>query len=298
MPIDRSLVTLHARDGEAHDALFHHDDRATRGRVRRSGRRAAQVHVHGIMGNFLVGTLRFLPAPYAAAGLPMLVTETRMGNVGQLFGTAILDDALVDLDAAVTWLRDEGFDQIILSGYSSGAAMAVRYAAVRDLPDLAAVVLYGAPWGLPQAAERRCGEWESDPSYEDVAATVHRAVAADPDARLPDRLFVIHRSRGPTRRPADSEVYTWRTWWHTRGPNAVAAMTFRQIGAVGAPILLVRGTRDTVVAPEEAGRLADVATAAGNHDVEVALIGGADHFFGGHELIVTDTVLRWLDRWL
>lgn len=297
MPIERTLVTLNARDGEVHDALFHHDDRATRRRVRRSGRRTAQVHVHGIMGNFLVGTLRFVPAPSAAAGLPMLVAETRMGNVGQLFGTAILDDALRDLDAAVAWLRDEGYDRIVLSGYSSGAAMAVRFAATRQISDLAAVVLYGAPWGLPQSAESRCDQWGSDPSYAEVAATVHRAVSADPDARLPDQLFVIHQSRGPSRRPADSEVYTWRTWWHSRGPNAVAAMTFRQIGAVRAPILLVQGTNDTVVSPDEAGRLAAVATAAGNTDVEVALIDGADHFFAGRELIVTSTVLRWLDRW-
>lgn len=296
MRLERTLVTLLAPDGQSHDALFHHDDRATRVRERRTGRRTAQIHVHGIMGNFLVGTLRFLPAPYARTGVPMLVAETRMGNVGQLFGDAILEDALYDLDAAIAWLRDEGYDHLIVSGYSSGATMAVRFAATRDLPHLRGVVLYGAPWGLPQSAEQRCAHWRSDPSYDEVAATVHRHVADDPDARLPDRLFTIAQSRGPTRRPKDSEVYTWRTWWHTRGPNATPAMTFRQIGMVGAPILLVQGNADAVVSLDEAQRLAGVARAAGNSDVEIAVIDGGDHFFTGCEVHVTHAVTRWLGR--
>jgi dienelactone hydrolase len=296
MWLERELVTLFSMDGQSHDALFHFNDRATRTRERLTDRRTAQIHVHGIMGNFLVGTLRFLPAPYAHIGVPMLVAETRMGNVGQLFGDAILEDALNDLDAAAAWLRDQGYDHLIVSGYSSGATMAVRFAATRDLPHLRGVVLYGAPWGLPQSAEQRCAHWGSDPPYPEVAATVHHEIAGDPDARLPDRLFTIAQSRGPTRRPRDSEVYTWRTWWHTRGPNAVGAMTFRQIGDVRAPMLLVQGTADSVVAPDEAERLAGVARAAGNDDVEIAWIDGGDHFFAGCEMHVTQAVTRWLQR--
>ncbi len=298
MGLEREFVTLHALDGESHDALFHVDERASRVRARRTGRRTAQIHVHGIMGNFLVGTLRFLPAPYARVGLPMLVVETRMGNVGQLFGTAIPEEALLDLDAAITWLAEAGYDDLVVSGYSSGATMAVRFAATRRLPQLKAVVLYGAPWGLPQAAQQRCAHWESDPSYDDVAASVRRHVADDPDARAPDRLFTIAQSRGPTRRPTDSEVYTWRTWWHSRGPNAVPAMTFRQIGGVTVPILFVQGTADSVVVPDEVERLAALARAAGNANVDIAWVEGADHFFRGQEFTVTDTVIRWLNQWV
>lgn len=298
MAIERELVTLHAIDGERHDALLHHDDRLTRVRERRTGRRTAQIHIHGVMGNFLVGTLRFLPAPFAGVGLPMLVPETRMGNVGQLFGHAIFEDALLDLDAAVRWLIDNGYDHLVLSGYSSGATVAIRFAATRELPHLRAVVLYGAPWGLPQSHERRCKTWMSDPPYEDVLDTVHRHVADDPDARLPDRMFTIIRSRGPSRAPRHSEVYTWRTWWHTRGPNAVPAMTFRNIGAVRVPLLLVQGDADTVVGMDEAERLLAVAHAAGNEHAEILPISGGDHFFAEREIVVTQGVIRWLNQWV
>lgn len=290
----RELVTLTAADGEAHDALFHVDDRATRVRERRSGRRTAILHVHGIMGNFLVGTLRFVPGPLARGGYPTLVMETRMGNVGQLFGGAIFESALADLDAAVAWLCEHGHDDLVLSGYSSGAALAIRFAASRRPENLRGVVAFGAPWGLPESMQARCDHFGSDPSYEDLAATVRAAIGDDPAGARPDRLFVIEQSRGPTRRPGDSEVYTWRTWWHSRGPEAEAAMTHRQIGGVEVPILLIQGTKDPVVDPGEAEALADVAREAGNQDVEVALIEGADHTFEGAEIATVETALGWL----
>lgn len=296
MAVEREFVTFTASDGGVFDALFHHDERATRVRERRSGRRTAQIHVHGIMGNFLVGTLRFLPAPYARVGVPMLVAETRMGNVGQLFGDAIPEEALLDLDAAAQWLLDEGYDHLILSGYSSGATIAVRFAATRELPHLRGVVLYGAPWGLPESQQLRCAHWGSDPSYEGVAEMVWSAIAEDPDALHPDRLFTIAQSRGPTRLPKDSEVYTWRTWWHSRGPYADPVMTWKQIGAITVPLLLVQGTVDEVVFPAEADRLVEVARAAGNEQVELLAVDGGTHFFTGREQFVTQNVIRWLDR--
>jgi len=296
VPVVRRLVTLTAADGEVHDALLEIDERAVRRRQRTSGRRTAIVHVHGIMGNFLVGTLRFYPAPLARAGFPVLVLETRMANVGQLFGQAIFDEAIRDLDAGVRWLRAEGYDTIVLSGYSSGATLATRYAATHHLPHLRGLVCLGNPWGLPQSMQQRAERFGALPAYEELVEIVRRAIGADPDAPEDDRLFVIERSRGPSRGPGDSEVYTYRTWWHSRGPSATAAMAFRQIGQVWAPVLLVQGTSDEVVLFEEAVALSRVARAAGNPDVTVTRIDGATHSFAGHELQTLDAVLSWLRR--
>lgn len=296
MPVDRRLVTLTASDGQSHDALLEIDERAARNRTRSTGRRTAVVHIHGIMGNFLVGTLRFYPAPLARAGFPVLVLETRMANVGQLFGQAIFEEAIRDVDAAVHWLREEGYDNIVLSGYSSGATLATRYAALHHVPDLRALVCLGNPWGLPQSMRRRAEQYGSDPAYSDLVGMVRAEIGADPDAPERDRLFVVERSRGPTRAPADSEVYTYRTWWHSRGPAAISAMAFRQIGQVWAPILLVQGTADEVVSFEEAPALERAARAAGNRDVTVVPIEGATHSFDGHEITTLDAVLPWLKK--
>lgn len=277
-----------------HDALFEIDERAARGRVRSSGRRTAVVHVHGIMGNFLVGTLRFYAAPIARAGFPVLVLETRMANVGQLFGQAIFDEAIRDVEAAVRWLRTEGYDTIVLSGYSSGATLATRFAATHHVPDLRGLVCLGNPWGLPQSMKRRADRFGAVPDYAELTANARREIGANPDAPEDDRLFVVERSRGPSARPSDSEVYTYRTWWHSRGPSATSAMAFRQIGQVWAPILLVQGTGDEVVAFEEAVALAGVARAAGNRDVTVIRLDGAPHSFDGHEIPTIQAVASWL----
>jgi dipeptidyl aminopeptidase/acylaminoacyl peptidase len=294
VPVDRRLVSLTAEDGEVHDALLEIDERAARARRRASGRATALVHVHGIMGNFLVGTLRFFPAPLARAGFPVLVLETRMGNVGQLFGQAIFEEAIRDVEAAVRWLREEGFDTIVLSGYSSGATLATRVAAVRPEPDLGGLVCLANPWGLPQSMRDRADRYGATPDYDELTQLVHDAIADAPDDPAHDRLFVVEGSRGPTHRPSDSEVYTYRTWWHSRGPAATSAMAHRQIGAVTAPILLVQGTADEVVELDEAEGLARVAREAGNRDATVVCIEGAGHAFGGGEIATLASVTSWL----
>lgn len=292
----RQLVTLTAADGQVHDALFTIDERALRVRQRATGRRTAVVHIHGIMGNFLVGTLRFYPTPLARAGFPVLVLETRMANVGQLFGQAIFEEAIRDIDAAVRWLRSEGFDTLIISGYSSGATLATRYAATHHVPELRGLVCLGNPWGLPESMERRAREFGAEPDYDDLTALVASKLGDTPDDPDLDRLVVVERSRGPTVRPGDSEVYTYRTWWHSRGPKATSAKAHLQIGQVWAPILLVQGDADEVVFHHEAFDLARVAEQAGNPDVTVTTIPGAGHSFEGAEIPVRDTVISWLRK--
>lgn len=290
----RQLVTLTAADGQVHDALFTLDERALRLRQRTTGRRTALVHIHGIMGNFLVGTLRQYPAPLARAGFPVLVIETRMANVGQLFGQAIFEEALRDIDAAVRWLRSEGFDTLIISGYSSGAALATRYAATHHVPELRGLVCLGNPWGLPESMERRARRFGASPDYDELTALVLAELGDTPDDPELDRLVIVEKSRGPTTRPGDSEVYTYRTWWHSRGPAATSAKSHLQIGQVWAPILLVQGDADEVVFHREALELARVAREAGNHDVTVVTIPGATHSFSGFEIPVRDAVVSWL----
>jgi pimeloyl-ACP methyl ester carboxylesterase len=296
VPTVRHLITLTAADGEVHDALFTVDERTLRLRERVTGRRTALVHIHGIMGNFLVGTLRFYPAPLARAGFPVLVLETRMANVGQLFGQAIFEEAIRDIDAAVQWLRTEGFDTLIVSGYSSGATLATRYAATHHVPQLRGLVCLGNPWGLPESMERRARRYGAVPDYAELTAMVADGLGDTPEDRARDRLVVVEKSRGPSFAPSDSEVYTYRTWWHSRGPAAASAKAHLQIGQVWAPVLLVQGTADEVVFHREALELARVAREAGNPDVTVATLEGCDHAFKGYEIPVRDAVVSWLRK--
>lgn len=295
MGVERVLATIPADDGEIHDALLHIDDRITRVRERSTGVRTAIIHIHGIMGNFLVGTLRFLPSRLARAGYPTLVVETRMGNVGQLFGKAIFEDAVRDIAAAFWWLEAQGYERIVVCGYSSGATLAARYVATHHLQGIRAMISISGPWGLPQSLEARSRKWGAEPSYEEIVERL-AAVVGDgtPDRPEDDRLFVIERSRGPSRRPQDSEVYTYRTWWHSRGPEAYAAMAFRQLPDVRVPTLLVQGTADDVVDPEEAERQRQLMENTGNENVTLVYVEGATHFYKGQEILLVDAITDFL----
>lgn len=295
MGVERVLATITADDGEVHDALLHVDDRPTRVRERATGRRTAVIHVHGIMGNFLVGTLRFLPALLARSGFPTLVVETRMGNVGQLFGKAIFEDAVKDIAAAWWWLQAQGYDHVVVCGYSSGATLAARYVATHPLKAVQGLVSISGPWGLPQSLEERSRRWGAEPSYDEIVARLGEVVGeGTPDSPADDRLFVIERSRGPSRRPKDSEVYTYRTWWHSRGPEAYSAMAFRQLPHVNVPTLFTQGDADEVVPFEEAERQVALMREAGNPDVRLAHIPGATHFYKGQEILLVDAITSFL----
>ena len=284
------LATIVCDDGTHHDALLHIDPEATERRAAARGR-VAVLHLHGNQGNFSVGALRFLGDPLAGAGIPMLSLETRLSNVSQIFGGAVFEAALADLAAGVEWLGRQGFDRIVISGYSLGAVLATRFAADMAPPHLAALVTFGNAVGLPNSARRRMALAGARPSYDALAAECRDVLAGGRD-----RIVVARRAYAPSDAPRAAGVYTASTWWHSRGPEAVDAMTDRHIGRVAAPILLVQGAADEVVLAEEAPALAELARAAGNHDVETAMIPGVGHSFHGGESEVTGAVLDWLAR--
>jgi alpha-beta hydrolase superfamily lysophospholipase len=288
--LHRRLVSLTAEDGLEHDALLYVDERRARERERRTGRRTAVVHLHGNQGNFLVGSLRFFPGPLAHAGVPVLTLDTRLGNVSQLFGGGLFEDALLDVGAGARWLAGQGYDQLVVSGYSLGAVLAVRFAADADPSLLGGLVGLGTSWSLPETTRRRMGANDSRPSYAEAA---RRAEHADGPGE-PDDIMVIERAYGSRPDPRHAGVYTDRTWWHSRGPRAGAAMPFRHLPRVRAPVLLVQGLADALVEPAEAARLAQAARDAGNPDVEVAMIDGVGHSLAGAEHTVVTTVVRWL----
>jgi alpha-beta hydrolase superfamily lysophospholipase len=285
------IVTIPGADGTRHDALLHEDPDASGRRAARTGRRTAVVHVHGNQGNFSVGALRFLGDPLAAHGLPLLSLETRLSNVSQLFGGALFEEALADLEAGVAWLAGEGYGTVIVSGYSLGAVLATRFAARLAPPVLRGLVTVGNTWSLPGSTRRKMTANGASPGYDEIAARCRAALDAGEDP-----VVVAHRAYAADDEPRHAGVYTASTGWHSRSPAAADAETHRHIVGVRAPVLLVQGDADLVVDPAEAGRLADAARGAGNPDVTVAMLAGAPHSAAGHEEELTAAVVRWLER--
>ena len=61
------------------------------------------------------------------------------------------------------------------------------------------------------------------------------------------------------------------------GPEAHAAMTYKQIDKINLPILMIRGENDHIAEDWEAEALAVIARKSGNRNVRVKQIPGAGH---------------------
>ncbi len=286
------LVTIRGSDGSLHDAILEEDRAAAAARTTVTGRRTAIVHLHGNQGSLTVGALRFLRKPVASLGIPILTLDTRIGNLAQLFGTAIFPEVLDDVRAAVAWLKSEGFDHVLISGYSLGAT-AAAYVAAEDLGlPLVGMLGLGTAWSTPESSRARMQRCGAAPSYDELVPLCRPYAKASPDD---DVSLVIHRMYLPDDAPHAAGVFTARSWWHSRGPEAEAAMAFRHIGRIPAPVLLVQGTADVIVEPGDAARLAERARQEGHGDVTVAMLDGEGHGFADHEATFA-AIKGWLER--
>ena len=69
-------------------------------------------------------------------------------------------DETLDLDAVVRWTRDQGYGRVVVVGFSMGAAIALRHAAVGSAPG-DAVVSVSSPsrWYIRESAPMRRVQW-------------------------------------------------------------------------------------------------------------------------------------------
>jgi len=257
------------------------------------------IHVHGFLGNFLDGSQRFLPPILAEAGYSSIAINTRMANFGLFFGYGILEDTIPQIDGVVKYLEEIGYTEIIISGYSLGGSVLLKYAALRDdvtkYPSLKAVIALATPYSMPESIKRRWNKWESQPSYDGVYEEAREILKPDPQDSDQDRTIIVYKARGNTFKPEHTEIYTYKTWWYLAGPEADDAMGYKQIKHISKPIILIQGWNDEVVHSHETHELAQVAIEAGNDDVSAFYL-NTGHSLNGKEEELGDIIVRWLDR--
>lgn len=260
--------------------------------------KTAVIHVHGFLGNFLDGTQRFLPPILAKSGYSSLSINTRLANFGLFFGYGIIDDTIPQIDRSIEFLLEQGFKNIVVSGYSLGGAVALRYMAMRNsekkYPHIKGVIVLAAPYSMPDSIKRRWDKWGSEPSYDQIYKEAEAIFKGDPDNTDEDRTIVIYKTRGDSYIPEHSGIYTYKTWWHLASPHAESGKCYNQIEKIKLPILLVQGWYDEVVSSQETYHLAQVARDAGNKSVSVFFV-DSGHAFQGNEKELGDIAVGWLN---
>jgi len=253
--------------------------------------------VHGVLGHFLArGTPRLLPNALEENGISSFSINTRMAFTGQMFGSAIFDESVMDIEAAVNMLVKEGFRKIIILGWSLGANISVYYAANNLHPNVKGLILEGCSSSLPLSNKNRLEKWNSIPSYDHIYDIAKKVLKPDPVTTQNDRVFIVYRAWGPTFEPADIELFTYRTWWFMRSPEAHNAKTNEIISSVKIPVLFTHGNDDYIVGHEEPESLVDILNNAGNHNVQLSFIPNARHDCMENPSATIDTLIKWLSN--
>jgi pimeloyl-ACP methyl ester carboxylesterase len=221
--------------------------------------------------------------------------NTRMANYGVIFGGGLMHRTPLDLDAALDVLRRRGFRRVVLLGFSLGSTVVTHYQALRQPPEVVGVATLAHPASLPAALRLRWDHFGAEPGYEEVTELVHTQLAPDFEDGRRDRIFHVRRARGFGERPLDGEVWTYRTWWWSRGPRAPHAESRLRIGHVTVPLAIVQAGEDELVRDAEGPELEQIARQGDCPSVHRTTIPGADHVFTGREAELTDAVVEWLD---
>jgi len=236
------------------------------------------LQIHGLLGHFLArGTPRLLPHALLDHGFHSMSINTRLAYVGQMTSRGIFDDTIKDIDVAVQFLTREGFRNIFMLGYSLGASMVVHWAENRKHPDVKGLILEGAVYSGPDSSRKRLAQMGGMPTYEGVYEKAKAVLGDDPYNTTNDETFVVYQASGPSREPIHSEIFTYKTWWFMKGPEAHNAMVHKHIGKINWPILLIRGETDHLVEEWEPEALAQIVRDAGNKSVRVRQIPDAGH---------------------
>ena len=292
--MEQELISIPVRNGKV-NALFYktlkHDNTEIREPI--------IIHVHGFLGNFLEGSQRFLPPILAEAGYSSVAINTRMANFGLFFGYGILEDTIPQIDGVISYLENKGYTKIVISGYSLGGSVVLKYSSVRNdekkYKSLKGVIVLATPYSMPDSIKRRWDEWGSQPSYDEVYEEAKEILGPDPKNSDRDRTILVYKARGNTFRPEHTEIYTYKTWWYLAGPEAENAKGYVQIKNIMKPILLIQGWNDQIVRSYEMHDLAQVAIEVGNDDVSAFYL-NTGHELSGKEEELGDIIVRWLDR--
>ena len=253
------------------------------------------INVHGVLGNFLArGTPQILPPALLKKGISTLSINTRMGFLGQILGEGIFEKANADIEESVKVLKKEGFQNIYVLGYSLGANLAVYYTTQSKDPGIKGLILEGCSYSLPDSQKRRLEKHKSIPQYDDIYKRAKHVLGSNPHDDKNDQTFIVYRAWGNSFNPIDIEIFTYRTWWFMRSPEAEFAKTCNYIAKIKIPVLFIHGKEDDIVDSWEPEELKKILNQAGNKDISLTYIPDAKHDCMENPDHTVEAITSWL----
>ncbi|MCL5959272.1 MAG: alpha/beta fold hydrolase [Chloroflexi bacterium] len=239
----------------------------------------ALLFIHGVGYNFYETPLRRVAEYLVERSRACLVTNTRGhdwvansyrkgGYIGSSF--ELLEDCLLDIDAALATLQKRGFDDIVIVGHSLGAVKTVFYQSQRASQNVKGIVICSPP-----KISYACTS--SLPEFAQLVATASREAE---QGNLEKLLF---------RKTPFPAYFCARTVLNKYSPEDTAN-ALKHVEKIRCPALLMCGTRDPLV--QFAGEIRE---ATSDRRWQHRLIEGADHNYRGHQVEVAEEIAHWLE---
>ncbi|MFN8075478.1 MAG: alpha/beta fold hydrolase [Kineosporiaceae bacterium] len=222
------------------------------------------VVVHGFTGSWRRPDIRRVAAGLGRHGGVVAFDLRGHGASG---GECTAGDAeVLDLDAVLAWVAGLGYRHVAVVGFSLGAAVALRHAALaaQRRPDVLVAVSGPGRW-----------YYRGTPAMRRVQLALTTGLG-----RAVVRRFFGTRVSG-------------RDWDAEPLPPGPAAA---RLAEAGVPLLLVHGEADRYFPPEHAVALADAARAAapGGAPVDLWLVPGMGHAEGAVDEDLLQAVVAWV----
>ena len=231
----------------------------------------AFVVVHGFTGHGNHDQVRGIVERLARFGSVITVDLRGHGASGGQSTVGMWE--ILDVDAAVAWARERGFMQVVTVGFSMGAAVCLRHAALVQHPELVC---------------------EADPR---VSSHVDAVVAVSGPAFWYYRgtkvmrglHWLVETRAGRALLRAKQTNIRPVQWPNPRPLEPVAAA-----GMLGdLPLLVVHGTRDRYFPVEHPKALHRSALASGHPDAHVWLLDGVGHAEAAVAMDTIDDIAKW-----
>ena len=229
------------------------------------------VVAHGITGNGEQEQVRAIVQRLVAVGSVITLDLRGHGRSGGQSTVGMWE--VLDVDAAVAWARELGFLHVVSVGFSMGAAVCLRQAALALHPELTS-----------EADPRLISPVDavvavSGPAFWYYRGTkVMRGLHWCVETKVGRGLL---RMKKTNIRPVQ--------WPHPRPIEPLVAA-----GLLGdTPLLVVHGTHDRYFPVEHPKAIHRAATASGHPDAEVWLLDGVGHAEAAMAMDTIDEIAKW-----
>lgn len=242
----------------------------------------ALLMIHGVAMNFYSGPLPIFAEALAERGYHSCSVNTRGhdwvsrgGDLTAFRGATYenFEECLLDVDAAIERLRQEGYARFVLVGHSLGSVKSLYYQGTRQRQDIVGVISCSAP---KQFYTARVTE---DSEFEERMADAERQVAGGEGEEL-----LWAPASGAT------GLFTYRTYVSKYGRHETNDVR-PHASRLGCPLLVTAGEIESAYFREFAQELNE---AAGPDHCTSVVVPGANHFYAGCEAFMIDTLDDWL----